>query len=120
MEIKILLIDNSAELPSELAVMLFDAGYHVYNIACQEDCFEIIQANNPEIIIFNNFSETNNPEIFKKFKGVSEKNHIIFISENVYPENKIKQNLELGADSYILSPFNDEDLLLHISSKTSQ
>jgi DNA-binding response OmpR family regulator len=109
MDKKILLIDNQPDLPTELAYILFDAGYHVLNIADHEESFEIIENQKPDLIIFNNYSENHDIDIFQRFKSATEENILImFIPDQVFPTEKLTIS---GTDGYILKNATNLELL---------
>jgi hypothetical protein len=80
METKILLIDNQPELPSELAVLLFDSGYHLFNIADINDSDEIILNGHPEYLVVNNYDETYDLNLFAILKKLSSVNLKVIFS----------------------------------------
>jgi DNA-binding response OmpR family regulator len=107
-ETKILLVEDLPELPSELASLLFEAGYHVLNIADPDEAFPIISSHQPEIIIINDHTGIA-PGIPAEFKTASEGPvKVIIISEDPVTGSE--------ADHYISGPVPDSEILEQIKA----
>lgn len=111
METKILLIDNQPELPTELAHILFDEGYHIFNILDLNDSHEIVKNNAPDVIILNNYNENHDLKIFKELKDLSSIDLKIILISN----ESLKDNIEnFGINKLILSNGDNEYLFEEI------
>lgn len=121
METKILLIDNQPELPSELAVLLFDSGYHLFNIGDINDSDEIILNSHPEYLIVNNYDETYDLNLFAILKKLSSVNiKIILTSSNDLSEEKINEIYNKEIDKIIFANKTKLDLVEDIKDFISK
>jgi DNA-binding response OmpR family regulator len=117
LELKVLLVDDKPELPSDLAVLIFDNGYHVLNIAEIGECFAIIRSHDPDIIILNNFPPNEQLAILQDLKTASGNNCLILVTgEKTVFENRLVSILDAGADSCLLSSPTDWEILAQVNA----
>ena len=115
MENKILLIEDVPDMPSELALFLFNSGYHVLNIGNIEDSFEIIQSHLPELIIVNNISENNDQGMFQNLKtAAGVQTIVIFTSENMDHTDRLTALPNTVADGYFVGELTGTGFLSHL------
>lgn len=111
METKILLVDNQPELPTELAYILFDEEYHVFNILDLNDSHEIVKNNAPDVIILNNYNKNHDLNIFKELKDLSSVDLKIILISNELLTDTIEG---FGVNKFILSNGDNEFLFEEI------
>ena len=113
---KILVVDDKSSISNLLVQFLS----HQYNVETKEDGLEALtwlqEGNIPDLVITDlQMPNMDGIELIKRLKesGYFKNIPIIVLSSKDSSADRI-QCLKLGADDYIVKPFNPEELLLRI------
>jgi len=115
---EVLLVDDSPE-DIEAAVSLFNDNQYRVRIATKgSTALRYIQQHPPDIILLDIYMpEMNGFQICQKIKGYPQfaKIPIIFLTSSG-DEESIKRGFELGAQDYVVKPFNLSELLARVNT----
>ena len=85
---KILFISNRLEKIQQYAEIFNKKPYEFFRSSDENSIFEIVEINNPDIIIFD-YSYNNVKQLIKKLKSVTTSTSFIFLTQNGNIENDI-------------------------------
>ena len=111
----ILVCDDDKEIVKAIEIYLAKEGYNVFKAYDGNECLEILQKNNVQLVILDIMMpkkdgiETIN-EIREKYSIP-----VIMLSAKSEDEDKIK-GLDMGADDYVTKPFNPQELIARVNS----
>ena len=115
---KILVVDDEGDLLELIGKRLESNGYTVLTLNSGEHVIEFARREKPDIILLDMIMPgRNGREVCKELKAGSETKQIpVIIFTAQYPEEEyVKVNSEeIGADDYVLKPFEAAELLAKI------
>ncbi len=113
----VLVVEDDKMIRELIHIYLTKAGYDVVEASDGEVAKEIFLTKHPCLIILDLMLPKLSGEDFCKWIRAQERNEvsIIMLSAKSRTEDKIK-GLKLGADDYIVKPFDLEELLAHIEA----
>lgn len=117
MEQTILVVEDDRMIRELVKVYLEKAGYEVVEAADGEVAKEVFLNSHPCLIVLDLMLPKLSGEEFCKWVRDQERNEvsIIMLSAKSRTEDKIN-GLRIGADDYIVKPFEPEELLAHIEA----
>ena len=115
---RILIIDDDESTHDVLGMYLDLAGYEVHNAGNGAEGLALMQQVHPDIVIL----DVNMPVMdgFETMENISNSRDlretpVLFISSHDQPHLKMK-GLDLGAEDYIVKPFNRTELLARVKA----
>src|SRR5690606_24952318 len=117
MEQTILVVEDDKMIRELIRIYLEKAGYEVVEAADGEEAKEVFLTRHPCLIVLDLMLPKLSGEEFCKWVRDQERNEvsIIMLSAKSRTEDKIN-GLRIGADDYIVKPFEPEELLAHIEA----
>jgi len=111
--ITVVLIEDNREIRENTAEILELSNYKVMTAANGVAGIELIKGNIPDIIISDiMMPEMNGYEVLKEVRSSPSTQNIPFIFFTAKSESMdMEKGLKLGADQYLIKPFDDEELL---------
>ena len=114
---KILIVEDEAEIRKLVKLNLEIEGYDVSEAKDGKEAMQITQANTFDLVVLDiMLPYISGYEICTSIKTKNENTKIIILSANGEDQHKIL-GLKLGADDYLAKPFNLEELLLRIKNQ---
>jgi CheY-like chemotaxis protein len=110
---KVLVVDDEPMLLSCLSLYLEDAGCRVMTAPDGTTALERIQASQPDVLVCDLFMpDMNGIELCQRVKQIPEWQDIrmILLTAQLEPAH-LQQGQETGIDSYLIKPFEPEDLV---------
>ena len=112
---KILLIDDELDLAEVAKMRLENAGYEVVHVIDAEKAFALLQKDIPDLILLDLLLPgMQGEEVCKKLKCDDRLKTIPVILFTASASDIPKVANEVGADDYIMKPYEPEDLLSKI------
>lgn len=113
----ILVVEDNKMIRELIKIYLKKAGYDVVEAADGEEAKEVFLTKHPCLIILDLMLPKLSGEEFCTWVHEQERNEvsIIMLSAKSRTEDKIK-GLKIGADDYLVKPFEPEELLAHIEA----
>jgi len=116
---KILIIEDDLNVRENIITLLSEEGYNVSSAKDGESGIKIVKEDCPDLIIcdimMNGITGYEVLELLTK-ESLIKTVPFIFLTAKAEVEN-IRHGLQLGADDYILKPFNAEELLKSIDTR---
>lgn len=105
---KILVVDDSYYMRTILKNMITDAGYEVVDEAANgQDAINLADKEKPDLITLDLILPDNSGlDVLKKLRSSYPNIQVIVVSA-VGQENIVQQALEVGAEAYIVKPFEE-------------
>lgn len=116
---KVLIVDDNEDMLDTLEHLFHFYEFEVSKAVNGKEGYEIAGEENPDIIILDALMPVlNGFDTCKKLKSSPKTKDIpvIFLSANYVEEEHRVLGLELGADDYILKPFNAKELIAKVKS----
>lgn len=115
---KILVVEDEKDFQSLLELTLKKAGYEVRIAPNGEEALKAFHEQRPNLILLDiRLPDMDGFEVFKRLKGDKESLGVPVIVLTVQSAvTVVLQGLRLGAQDYMIKPFNPEELLERISS----
>jgi len=111
----LLVIDNDARLPDELRVYLEPHGFQISALLNGENIEAELKTLRPDIILLDViFPREDDFALLKRLRALSQVPIIMLSTRNEDIDRIL--GLELGADDYIVKPFNPRELLARIKA----
>jgi DNA-binding response OmpR family regulator len=111
---KILYAEDDADLSFVVKDMLEQEGYEVIHAEDGVKGLLYFKTENPSLCLLDvNMPKKDGFTLAKEIRELSQEVPIIFITAKTLPEDKI-EGLTLGADDYIVKPFDMNELLLKV------
>jgi diguanylate cyclase (GGDEF)-like protein len=120
---KILLVDDNEDMLVTLTHLFTLYEYDVVLAKNGQEALEVAEKELPNLVILDALMPVMNGfEACKRLKNNSVTQHIpvIFLSANYTKEKHRIEGLELGADDYILKPFNAKELMARVKTIINQ
>lgn len=112
---KILIVDDEPDLLKVTVTRLEVSGYEVFQAVSSEDAIEVLKENRPDLILLDLLLPNMQGDVLcKELKADKDLRTIpivLFTASIIRVPEKVK---EMGADDYIMKPFEPEDLLFKI------
>ena len=113
---KILIVDDEPELLQMIEDILFSEGF--FNICTAPDCakaLSLARAQTMALFVLDvNLPDGNGFMLYNELRKISQA-PVIFLTARGEPEDRIR-GLGLGADDYIVKPFEIEELLARVEA----
>ncbi|MBJ7899896.1 MAG: response regulator [Cyanobacteria bacterium RI_101] len=116
---KILVIDDDAEVRENLGEILSMADYEVATAADGEEGIALAKDIRPDLILCDvSMPRLDGYDVLECIQEIPEiaLTPLIFLTGNSEPR-QLRQGMELGADDYIIKPFDIADLLASIQTR---
>lgn len=116
---RILVVDDNADMLVTLEHLFQFYDFEVLTAANGREGVEAAQSGNPDLIILDALMPVMNGfEACEHLKRnpVTRNIPVIFLSANYTSDQYREKGLDLGADDYVLKPFNAKDLIAKINS----
>ena len=117
---KVLVVDDSYYMRTILKNMISDAGYNVVDEAANgQDAIKMATKEEPDLITLDLILPDNSGlDVLKKIKEAHPDIHIIVVSA-VGQESIVQQAVDIGADAYIVKPFDENKVVKTIKEVLS-
>lgn len=113
-EVKILVVEDDDSIRKFIAINLKRNGFRVFEASSGEDALDNIKVISPEVLILDiMLPGINGFEVCTKVRDIYPDIFIIMLTAKNQDMDKI-MGLELGADDYIVKPFNPLELVARI------
>ncbi len=117
--IRILAVDDEAEVCSMIRLYLTKKGYRVFTANSGEDAIKIVKEERPHIVLLDiRMPGMGGIDTLRQIKEADKEIGVIMVTA-VKDEETAKEALKLGADDYITKPMNlkylDEVLMVKIA-----
>ncbi|WP_264738013.1 response regulator transcription factor [Cytobacillus firmus] len=111
----ILLVDDESRMLDLLALYLTPLGYNCVKKSSAVDAIAFIESNHADLILLDvMMPEMDGWTACKEFKKIREIPIIMLTARSEKPD--IVKGLKIGADDYILKPFDEEELVARIEA----
>jgi two-component system alkaline phosphatase synthesis response regulator PhoP len=111
---RILLVEDEEQISKLINMNLEAEGYEVVTAETGPKALSIIEQQHFDLLILDiMLPEINGFQICEKVRLSNSTVSILFVSAKDSPQSKV-QGLRLGADDYLVKPFNLEELLLRV------
>lgn len=112
---KILIVDDEPDILELAVIRLETAGYEVLKVASSEEAFKVLKKNKPDLILLDLvLPNMQGDEFCKKIRSTSGLKDIPIILFTASIMRVPEKAEEMGADDYILKPFEPGELLFKI------
>jgi len=115
---RILVIDDDASISKLVSDVLTEEGFSVITASCGEEGIKKVHRSKPNLIILDlRLPDMNGFQIcqtLKKDKNVSDIPIIMLTVKST--KSSTVAGLEMGADDYIVKPFNQEELIARVKT----
>src|SRR5690625_7691665 len=113
----ILVVEDDKMIREIITIYLNQAGYEVVEASDGEEAKEVFTATHPCLIVLDLMLPKLSGEEFCHWVLEQQRNEvsIIMLTAKSRTEDKIN-GLKMGADDYIVKPFEPEELLAHIEA----
>jgi len=111
---KILVVDDDAELAGLVAFALKQAGYFVLQAADGVQGLQLVAAERPDLVILDvNMPKLNGFETLERLRQGGIQTPVLMLTVRSSEEDQVKA-LDLGADDYLTKPFSPRTLLARV------
>lgn len=116
---KILIIEDSNDIRENIAEILDLAGYQTFVASNGKQGADIAIANLPDLILCDiMMPELDGYGVFNLLQKKTSSANIPFIFMTAKSEpSEMRKGMEMGADDYLIKPFDDVELLSAIESR---
>ena len=112
---KLLLVEDDADIVKNLTEFLKTEGFDVYSIATQSGAVKLLEENDFDIALLDiSLTEGNGYSLCMQIKATKDV-PVIFVSASG-DEYSVVAGLDMGADDYIAKPFRPRELVSRIRS----
>ncbi|MEK4238253.1 response regulator transcription factor [Paenibacillus sp. FSL H7-0714] len=113
---QVLIVEDDDNIRRFIAINLTNNGFVVSEAACGEAALQSFETNRPDVIVLDiMLPDLNGFEICRKLREQDPGVIIIFLTARGQDLDKIN-GLEIGADDYIVKPFNPLELVARIKA----
>src|SRR5919202_5842649 len=113
---KILVVDDDAQLSSIINFTLRREGFMVLNAGDGEQALELWRQEQPDLVLLDvNLPKLSGQEVLRRLRraDAAQRTPVIMLTVRA-DEDDIVQGLDLGADDYVAKPFSPKTLLARI------
>ncbi|QOX61973.1 response regulator transcription factor [Anoxybacterium hadale] len=115
-KIRVLVVEDEASIRRFIKLNLETAGYEVGEAASGEDALELIETFSPDVVVLDlMLPGIDGLEVCRHIRGHTPEPLIIMLTAKSQDTDKI-MGLELGADDYMVKPFNPFELIARIKA----
>jgi CheY-like chemotaxis protein len=117
---KILVADDMPDNVSLLARYLNDKGYGLLMASDGEETLEVIRAEKPDLVLLDiNMPKKDGFSVLQEMRADPEISHIpvIILTANRIGSTDVQSGLNMGADDYVMKPFDRRELMARIQTK---
>ena len=113
---KILIIDDEPDIIKVVKFRLIKTGYELMTAADGREGLELARVLKPDLVLLDyRMPFLNGDEVCKEIKKDESTKHIPVILMTASTQDTLKENIQtMGADDYILKPFEPEELIKKI------
>lgn len=115
---KILVIDDSELMLNIIKDVIADAGYNVITTSSGKEGLELVRKEKPDLVLLDLIMpEMNGFEVCEALRADDSNNllPIIILTARNNDEDRLR-GLEMGADDYIIKPFNPRELISRVNN----
>lgn len=113
---KVLVVEDEGSIRSFIRLNLEMAGYEVMEAACGEDALESMPIFSPDVVVLDiMLPGIDGLEVCSHIRDSAPECYIIMLTAKSQDTDKI-MGLELGADDYMIKPFNPFELIARIKA----
>lgn len=113
---QVLVVEDDDHIRRFISINLTNNGFEASEAACGEDALKRFEANRPHVIVLDlMLPDVDGFEVCRKIRESDTGVIIVFLTASGQDLNKIK-GLEIGADDYIVKPFNPLELVARIKA----
>lgn len=119
MQKKLLFIDDDEGLINMMRIIFKRKSYDFYSAGFGKEGIEMAEEIEPDVIVLDiGLPDMKGFEVCKKIKEMKkgEQVPIIFVTGQYFSEEDKERGLKLGADDFLIKPFDPDELLTRISS----
>ena len=115
-KIKVLVVEDEASIRRFITLNLETAGYEVGEAASGEDALDLLTAFSPDVVVLDlMLPGMDGLEVCRRIRETVPEPLIIMLTAKGQDSDKI-MGLELGADDYMVKPFNPFELIARIKA----
>lgn len=112
--ISVLVVEDEEPIRKFISINLLRSGFKVLEADCGEKAIQIIKRDNPVVLVLDiMLGGIDGYEVCKKAREINQEVIIIMLTAKSLDMDKIV-GLELGADDYMVKPFNPLELVARI------
>lgn len=116
---KILIIEDEADMAQVVDTRMKKSGYEINVVESGEEAFEFLKNSTPDLILLDLLlPQMQGQEVCKKLKNDHKLRQIPVILFTASASDIPKIAKEIGADDYILKPYNPGELLSKVRKLT--
>jgi DNA-binding response OmpR family regulator len=121
MEIKILIVDDDADLRESLCESLELFGFKCFEAKNAKEGYETAKKIMPDVVIMDiQLPDSIGFQLCQEIKKLSKDSIIIMMSGRFLSSDEKTQGFELGADEYLTKPFDIQELAVRIKQLLSR
>lgn len=110
----VLIVEDDEHIRRFIAIHLDGSGFHVSEAATGETALESFEASRPDVVVLDvMLPDSDGFEVCERLREIDTEVVIVFLTARGQDLDRIK-GLELGADDYIVKPFNPLELTARI------
>jgi CheY-like chemotaxis protein len=117
---KILVADDMPDNVSLLARYLNDKGYRLLMASDGEETLEVLRAEKPDLVLLDvNMPKKDGFAVLQEMRSDPGISHIpvIILTANRIDSTDVQTGLNMGADDYVMKPFDRRELMARIQTK---
>ncbi|MFH0925802.1 MAG: response regulator [bacterium] len=116
--LKLLIVDDEDMIRMYLDIFFRRKGYEVFTANCGEEALRIAEGEKPHLMFLDMFMpKMSGMEVLKRIREKDKVIKVIMITGYYKDKEDMEQARKLGADEYILKPFEPEYLETEVISK---
>ncbi|EES49690.1 response regulator transcription factor [Clostridium botulinum] len=117
---KILVVDDEKSIVNLIRLNLEVEGYEPITSMTGEDAIHKFETEKPELVILDlMLPDISGHDVIKRFQKIDSEIPVIMLTAKSQINDKLL-GLQLGADDYIIKPFNSTELILRIKAVTKR
>lgn len=119
--VTLLIIDDDAHLRDSLAEVLELDGFECHQAAAAKEGIELARKLNPQVVIMDiQLPDSSGFQICATLRKASRETILIMMTGRFLSAEEKTQGFELGADEYIIKPFDLQELGIRIRQLLSR
>lgn len=113
-QVRVLVIEDEDSIRKFITINLIRSDFKVFEAASGEEGLKIVQKEDPEVVVLDiMLPGIDGFQVCRKIRGIKSDSIIIMLTARDQDMDKI-MGLELGADDYMVKPFNPLELIARI------